>query len=135
ALLLFRSFGNTVLSTAGPKLLNAALSLRLPVTPLVKWTVFEQFCGGVTLEDCEPRMRELARFGIRSVPDYSVEGLGREEDFTRTEAELLRVIARAAADKHIAFAVFKVTGIAPSNLLEKLAAGATLSASEASDWA
>lgn len=135
ALLLFRSFGNAALSTAGPKLVNLALALRLPVTPIIKWTVFEQFCGGVTLEDCESRMRELGRFGIRSVPDYSVEGLGRDEDFAHTEAEVLRVIARAATDKDISFAVFKVTGIARFDLLAKVSSGKGLSKAEAQEWA
>lgn len=130
ALLLFRSLGNTALATAGPKLVNLALTLRLPVTPIIRWTVFEQFCGGVTLEDCEARVRELARFGIRSIPDYSVEGLGREEDFDETAAEVRRVIDRAKADKDLSFAVFKVTGIARFDLLAKVSAKGKLSADE-----
>ena len=46
---------------------------RLPAQargPLVAWlvkrTVFEQFCGGESIQDCEPAVEALGRFGVES---------------------------------------------------------------------
>lgn len=133
--LLFQALGNPVVANVGPKLMNVALALRLPVTPIIKWTVFNQFCGGVTLEGCDARVRELAHFGIRSILDYSVEGLGREQDFEATADEVERVIARAKKDKALAFAAFKVTAIARLDLLAKVSSGDSLTRDEIDEMA
>jgi proline dehydrogenase len=134
AQLLFRSFGSPTLVQTGPRLLNVAMSLHLPVKPLIKWTVFQQFCGGETLDECMDRVRELAKDGIRSILDYSVEGLGREADFDATAAEVERTITLARGAPDLPFAVFKVTGIARFELLEKVAAGDELAKDEQAEW-
>jgi proline dehydrogenase len=130
AWLLFQSFAYPTLISVGPKLVNLALSLRLPVTPIIKATIFEQFCGGQTLEACDPTIRRLAKDGIRSIPDFSVEGLGTEAAFEETVEEVSRVIAKAKDDPSILFAVFKVTGLARFGLLEKASTKAKLTADE-----
>ncbi len=130
AWLLFQSFAYPTLISVGPKLANFALSLRLPVKPLIKATIFEQFCGGETLEACGPTIKKLAQDGIGSIPDYSVEGLGTEAAFDQTVEEVSRVIAKAKGDPNISFAVFKVTGLARFGLLEKASTKAKLTAQE-----
>jgi proline dehydrogenase len=133
AQLLFRAFAYPTLVQAGPKLVNLALTLRLPVTPLIKTTIFDYFCGGTSIEDCEPVVEQLGRWGIGSILDYSVEGAEREADFERTTAEVLRVIERAASDPSVPFAVFKMTGVGRFGLLEKLSAGDGLTAAETAE--
>lgn len=130
AKLLFETFGNQFLVTAGPKVLKWALGMHLPVTPLIRYTVFSHFCGGATVEDCMKRVRELGAHGIRSILDYSVEGLGREEDFEDAFLELLKVTKHAAGKKDLPFTVFKPTGLGPFELLEKISAGAKLNSDE-----
>lgn len=130
AWLLFQSFAYPTLINVGPKLANFALSLRLPVTPIIKATIFEQFCGGETLDASDAAIKRLAKDGIRSIPDYSVEGLGTEAAFEQTVEEVSRVIARAKHDPNIPFAVFKVTGLARFGLLEKASTKAKLTAEE-----
>ena len=131
AKIIFQTFGNQFLVTKGPRLLKWALEKHLPISPMVKYTIFNQFCGGVTIDDCMKRVAELDAKGIRSILDYSVEGLGRDEDFEDSFLEMLRVIKYAAEQKAIPFVVFKVTGLGPFDLLEKMSQGAALSTKEA----
>jgi proline dehydrogenase len=137
AQLLFKSF-NTPLVTTGPRLVSLALNLRLPVTPIIKATIFDQFCGGETIADCEETVAELARFSIGAVLDYSVEGRERESDFEDTKAEMLRLITHAASDPRVPFSVFKVTGLARFDLLARIQAsqngGPALTADEKAEW-
>lgn len=130
AQVLFRTFAFPALVHMGPKLVNLALRLRLPVTPLIKGTLFDYFCGGVSIDDCETLVNELDRYGIGSILDYSVEGAEREADFDATTAELARVIERASRDTKVPFAVFKLTGLARFALLEKLSSGEMLTDKE-----
>jgi proline dehydrogenase len=119
---LFKAFASPVLSKTGPKLVEWALGLRLPVTPLIKATVFEQFCGGESIEDCDSLVEQLDSFHVGSILDFSVEGREREEDFDKTRDEVLKTIANAVGKKNIPYAVFKVTGLARLGLLAKASA-------------
>lgn len=127
AKVIFQSFGNQFLATKGPRLLKWALEKNLPISSVVRYTIFNQFCGGVTVDDCMSRVKELGAKGIGSILDYSAEGLGRDEDFEDSFLEMLRVIKYAAKEKTIPFVVFKVTGLGPFELLEKISEGRTLS--------
>ena len=117
---LFRVMNSPVLNAFSTRAATLALSLGLPVKGLIKSTVFELFCGGETIEECEPAIQRLARSNIGTILDYSVEGKSTEDAFEATKDEILRTIRRANDDPHIPFAVFKVTGIAPLGTLEKL---------------
>jgi len=134
AQVLFRSFNYPALIHTGPKLVGAALRLKLPVTPLIRMTIFDYFCGGVTLADCDRTVADLARFGVRSILDYSVEALGREADLDATRDEVLRSIEKARGNAFLPYVVFKPTGLARFELLEKLAAGTTLTQAETAEW-
>lgn len=117
---IFRLLNSPMLNALGTRSAKFALSIGLPVEGLIKNTVFEQFCGGETIEECEPTVQKLAAAGIGSILDYSIEGKSTEEDFDRTKDEIIRTITRAKDDPNIPFAVFKVTGIAPLGTLERL---------------
>ena len=134
ARLLFKAFEFPWIVAYGPGIAAKAMDFHVPLAPLVRHTLFAQFCGGVTLEDCAKKVTDLSRSGVRSILDYSVEGLGREQDFDATRDEILKSIAVAGGDKRIPFAVFKMTGLAPFGLLEKVSAGASLTPQEKSAW-
>ncbi len=125
---LFRMMNSPLLNALGTRSASLALSLGLPVEGLIKNTIFEQFCGGETIEECEPTVNELASAGIGAILDYSVEGKSTEQDFDRTKDEIIRTIERAKNDPSIPFAVFKVTGIAPLGTLERLSSKKKLDA-------
>ena len=95
-----------------------ALKLRLPVSFIVKRTIFKQFCGGETISECSPTIKALGQ-GIGTILDYSVEGKTQEDDFDKTTAIIIETIKKAHTEKNIPFAVFKITGISEFSLLEK----------------
>jgi proline dehydrogenase len=41
---------------------------------LIKASIYEQFCGGETIEECEGVINKLAASHIGTVLDYAVEG-------------------------------------------------------------
>lgn len=116
---LFKIIGNPSVVKFGKWATNFALSINLPIDPLIKKTIFKQFCGGTTIQDCEQTIQQLSNFKIGTILDYSVEGKIKEEDFEKTTDEIIATIVRASKDTSIPYAVFKITGIATFSLLEK----------------
>ncbi|MFM9905248.1 MAG: proline dehydrogenase family protein [Pyrinomonadaceae bacterium] len=117
---LFRMLNSPFLNAIGSTAAKLALSLGLPVEGMIKATIFEHFCGGETIDECEKTVDALGTAHIGTILDYSVEGKSTEEDFDHTRDEIIRTIQRAKEDPNIPFAVFKVTGIAPLGTLERL---------------
>lgn len=113
---LFRSFNYPALLTYGPAMAKAAVFLGLKFT--IKKTIFQQFCGGENIQECDTAIKNLANSGIGTILDYSVEGEESEVTFDETCAEVLRTIERAKGNTNIPFSVFKTTGIGSSDVLE-----------------
>ncbi len=116
---LFKIIGNPIIVKFGKWMTNFALSVKLPIDPIIKKTIFKQFCGGTTIQDCEHTIQQLSSYNIGTILDYSVEGKIKEEDFEKTTDEIIATIVRASKDTTIPYAVFKITGIATFSLLEK----------------
>jgi len=125
---LFSMLNSPTLNSIGTRMATFALSIGLPVRGIIKRTIFEQFCGGETIEECNKVIERLGRSGIGTVLDYAVEGKSTEADFDATKDEIIRTIERAKDDPNIPFSVFKVTGIAPLGTLERLSAKKKLDA-------
>jgi proline dehydrogenase len=101
---------------------------------LVKRTLFRQFCGGETIEECQPTIEKLGASHIGTILDYSVEGKLSEAVFESTKNEIVRTVTRAKADEAVPFAVFKTTGVARFDILEKINAKRELLKGEAAEW-
>ena len=127
---LFAMMNRAGLVNVGTFFIKLALRLHLPVKNIIKSTIYEQFCGGETIQECEGTIRLLADSDIGTILDYSIEGEDEEAVFEATTAELLRTIDRAAAAKDIPFTVFKLSGIASGELLEKVQRNDTLAPKE-----
>ncbi|MBF5045900.1 proline dehydrogenase [Aggregicoccus sp. 17bor-14] len=135
AQLFFSLLEQPLLARAGIATTRALLGARVPgMSTLVRHTVFAQFCGGESIEECHGAVEALAQHGVQSILDYSVEGEKSEPGFEATAKETLATIEWAAKHPHIAFSVFKVTGLARFSLLEKLGARVSLSAEEQAEW-
>lgn len=118
---LFKMIDFNWLVKISPPFVNAALALHLPVKGIIRKTIFKHFCGGENIEECKNTVRELGKYYIGSILDYSVEGKEEEKEFDHTLQETLNTIDLAASDKkNIPFSVFKVTGLARFALLEKV---------------
>jgi len=96
---LFRSFNFPALLTYGPAMAKAAVFLGLKFT--IKKTIFQQFCGGENIEECNVAIKNLAKSGIGTILDYSVEGEESEETFDETCEEVLRTVLRAKGNEDI----------------------------------
>lgn len=132
--MLFKALGYNWLVQVGPAMVNAAFAISLPIKGIIKSTVFKQFCGGESIEDCAKTIESLNKYGIGTILDYSVEGKEAEEDFEHTTKETIETIAKAQNNPKIPFSVFKVTGLARLDLLNKVNDGKALSSSESAEF-
>ncbi len=114
----------------GTFFIKLALNLQLPIKKLIKKTIFEQFCGGESIHDCEQTIQDLHTAQVGTILDYSVEGEENEKCFDSTVLEILRTIERASESTDIPFSVFKITGLAETELLEAIQRGDTLTEEE-----
>ena len=111
-----------------------SLTMGLPVKPLIKATVFRQFCGGETRREYQKVVDQLGKAGIGAILDYSVEGGGDETGFEETKNAILQTIQQAGLDENIPCACMKMTGIVAESMLEKMTAGEAISKKDESAW-
>lgn len=132
---LFRIIGNPTLTLLGSNLTKVALTLHLPVKGAIKATIFKQFCGGETIAESLQTAARLARSGVGTILDHSVEGQEDDEALDHTTAEILRTIDAARQRTDIPFCVFKPSGISPVQLLTDVSEGKALNDEDRREWA
>ncbi len=134
AAFMFEMLNHPILGKPGKSLLKFAVNVGLPVKPVIKATLYKHFVGGETLEDCLPTVAKLERSNVKSILDYSEEGLQNEAGFEKAFQELLRNIKFSGEHDAIPFSVFKTTAIASEHILEKVSLGETLTSAEEEEW-
>ena len=134
AYFLFKMISIEPLVKIGTAATNFALKAHLPVEGLIRTTVFDHFCGGVSEEDCLPVIDKMYEKGVSSVLDYSAEGKENEEEFDKALNITLRIIDFAKDRKSMPIAVFKPTGMGRLKIYEKVSNGDTLSDAEQKEW-
>ncbi|MGE0561243.1 MAG: proline dehydrogenase family protein [Flavobacteriales bacterium] len=130
---LFKIISWSWLIKIGPAVLNVLLPLRFPI-PIIKATIYKQFCGGETINECDGTINNLGKNNVKTILDYSVEGKESETDFDSNVLETIATIKKAKSTKLIPFSVFKVTGFARFALLEKINANQNLSSDEIAEF-
>ncbi|AUD07327.1 proline dehydrogenase family protein [Spirosoma pollinicola] len=131
---LFALMNKGWLVNLGTFFIKIALRLRLPIKFLIKSTIFGQFCGGESIQDSEKTIQHLHDVHVGTILDYSVEGEETEKSFDETTLEILRTIERASESDDIPFSVFKVTGIASTDLLEAIQIGDSLNKEQKAEF-
>ena len=135
AYFLFRMIQNEPMVRIGSAVTNFALKAHLPIEGLIRSTVFDHFCGGVTEEDCLPIIDNMYNNGnVHSVLDYSVEGKDEEASFDGALEKILKILNFCEEKKSIPYAVFKPTGFGRFALYQKISEGKKLSESEKQEW-
>ena len=134
AYFLFKMISNRWLVKVGTSLTNIAINANLPVKGLIRSTVFDHFCGGVTEEDCLQVVDKMYTKGVSSVLDYSVEGKETEEQFDAAMEMTIKTIVFAKERAAIPFAVFKPTGVGRFHLFEKKGAKENFTPEEQAEW-
>lgn len=134
AYFLFKMIQNEPMVRIGTAVTNFALKAHLPVEGLIRSTVFDHFCGGVTEEDCMPNIDKMYESGVFSVLDYSVEGKETEEQFDFAMQKTLKSLDFCKEKDSIPFVVFKPTGVGRFALYQKLTEKEELTDEEKSEW-
>ncbi len=134
AYFLFKMIQNQPMVRIGTAVTNFALKAHLPVEGLIRSTVFDHFCGGVTEEDCLPNIKNMYTKNVHSILDYSVEGKESEKEFEKALAKTLKTIEFAQEKASIPFAVFKPTGFGRFALYQKITEGKSFSSEEKEEW-
>lgn len=116
---LFKIIGWNWLIKIGPTLLSIFMPLWIPI-PIIKATIFKQFCGGESIDECEKKINELSELNVKTILDYSVEGMEEEKIFDENLHEALSAIKKADGNPNIPFSVFKPTGFGKFALLQKV---------------
>ena len=131
---LFKMIQNESLVKLGTGVTKFALKHHFPIEGLIKTTVFDHFCGGVTEEDTLNLVDKLYSKGVYSILDYSVEGAENEESFKRAFDKTMELIDFAKNRKEMPFAVFKPTGLGRFEIYEKVSSGKKLTEKEKEEW-
>ena len=134
AYFLFKLISKQPLVKLGTIVTNFAIKAHMPVEGLIRATVFDHFCGGVSETDCVPVMEKMHEKQVYSVLDYSVEGKAENEYFDQVVAKISSLILFAKTKPYIPFVVFKPTALGAISLYEKVGNKAPLSPEESKDW-
>lgn len=134
AYFLFKLIANEPLVRIGTAVTNFAIKAHLPVEGLIRATVFDHFCGGVSEEDCLPVIDKMYEKGVFSILDYSAEGKEADNQFDFALEKTLEILDFVKEKDAIPFAVFKPSGFGRFKLYEKVSAGKTLTESESAEW-
>ncbi|MCB7481025.1 proline dehydrogenase family protein [Christiangramia sediminis] len=134
AVLLFSVMGKPFLIKPGIALTKFALKAKLPVQPLIKNTIFDQFCGGTSIDDCKPIIREMDDVNLSSILDYSVEGKVNEDEFDSAFKVKKELIAFAQEESEVPFAIFKPTALGRFEIWNKVSSHVSLSKDESAEW-
>jgi len=134
AFYLFEMIKREPLVKVGTALTKFALKTHLPVEGLIRSTVFDHFCGGVTEEDCLTTIDKMYDKNVCSVLDYSAEGKEDEEQFDLTMEKTLNNIKFGKEKDSVPFAVFKPSGFGRFEVYRKLTEGESLDAHEVVEW-
>ena len=134
---LFKVMSYPRLVFAGGLLLEKSLSWGLPVSWILKRSLFAHFCGGEGLSECLSNLQSLHKRGVSAALHYAVEASGSDAEFEENTLKTIEIIE----SRHFVpggvphpFCVIKLTGIVSSSLLEKVQANKDLALHEEQDY-
>lgn len=134
AYFLFKLIANEPLVKLGTAVTRFAIKAHLPVEGIIRTTVFDHFCGGVSEADCMPVVENLWKKKVYAILDYSVEGKDTEDPLDDALAKTLTILDFVKEKEAIPFAVFKPTGYGRLALFQKIGEGKKLSKAEEAEW-
>jgi proline dehydrogenase len=122
---MFRLMNNPWLVSVASNLALWSTRVRLPLSDkAIEETIFDIFCGGKTLPECQPVIERLYRNNVYTVLDYGTEAKTTTEELDNALQEFLRAVEFAASNASVPVVSTKVTGIADNDLLIKWQSGA-----------
>ncbi len=132
---LFTLMNVSWLVSIGSKLGLWGIKLHIPfVKNIIKNTIFDHFCGGTNLLDCQENIDKLRQNNSLTILDYGAEAKSTEEDFIHVTKETIKAIEFAASNSSVPVVSTKLTGIIDNDLLIKIQSGENLTSGEKSEY-
>ena len=133
---LFKLMGNPALTNLGTYFFKLPFATQIPFVKMaVRNTIYKQFVGGETTDDCLKVAKEMYQYGVTSIMDYSVEGQETEEEFNHVKDEILKLIQISKENpKEVPCVVFKPTGFGRIDIYEKVGLKLPMSDFEKEKW-
>ncbi len=132
---LFKMMNYNWLVKLGAPVALKAVEWHLPFAKsIIKYTIFEQFCGGENLDDAMPTIDNLYKSKTLTALDYGAEAKENEADFDVTKNEFIKAIKFGATEDSIAVVCVKITGMCRFGLLESIHADKKLSEAEQAEY-
>jgi proline dehydrogenase len=122
AFFLFSVLDFPLLTKIGNSFLILVLKLKLPFKGIIKKTIFNHFCGGETIEECDNAFNSLKKYNISAMPEYSVEAESSFEGFENYKNDSIDLI-NYLGDLSLPFIAIKCTGLMDISSLEKISSG------------
>ena len=134
ALYLFKLISNQRLVAFLTKVAILAIKFKLPVSFLFKYTVFKQFCSGISKKDSIDEVDRLASYNVKSYMHYASESQKSEVGMDESLTKILDTLKFSSGKSALPFTVFKATSLGPIDLFEKVSAGIGLNYEEKNIW-
>ena len=126
SLFLFNIIKYPLIVKLGSFLTRLFLKLKLPVTPIIKNLLFDQFCVGLNEKESMVTVKKLSKFNLKSILHYHVEGYESEKSFDECLENTINTIKSSSKTDNVPFTVFKPTGLGSLGLFYKMAEGQIL---------
>ena len=134
ALYLFKLISNQRLVAFLTKVAILAIKFKLPVSLLIKHTVFKQFCSGISKKDSIDEVDRLASYNVKSYMHYASESQKSEVGMDESLTKILDTLKFSSGKSALPFTVFKATSLGPIDLFEKVSSGIGLKYEEKNIW-
>lgn len=136
SLFIFRMIAKPTLVSMGIWVTKFALKLHLPVEDFVRETIFSQFVGGETMEECLPTIHKIYEKNVKTVLDYASEKKrsNKGADFDRNMDDILEIADFAYDHKEVPFVIIKPSALGRFWVWEKVNAGKELTDGEQKSW-
>ena len=134
ALYLFKLISNQRLVAFLTKVVTLAIKFKLPISFLFKYTVFKQFCSGISEKDSIDEVNRLASYNVKSYMHYASESQKSEVGMDESLTKILDTLKFSSGKSALPFTVFKATSLGPIDLFEKVSAGIGLNYEEKNVW-
>ena len=134
ALYLFKLISNQRLVAFLTKVAILAIKFKLPISFLFKYTVFKQFCSGISEKDSIDEVDRLASYNVKSYMHYASESQKSEVGMDESLTKILDTLKFSSGKSALQFTVFKATSLGPIDLFEKVSTGIGLNYEEKNIW-
>ena len=122
----------------GQKAITTFMNVKPPIIyPKMQNILFDQFCGGESLNEMTPLVKQIMNKNVMPLFNYGVEYSTKEEDLESCKKEMFNMINYLHDNKDgnkKGYSILRVTGVMSHKRLEMFQKGISLTQKEAELW-